>query len=379
MKKFTVPKICKSKSGWYVWFRYEGSHPIKLQKGINEIHDLDERFKKCELIVEAVHYKLKNGWIPDYSKNILQKKRLSDALDDAMIQIEGRLSKNTYDAYKSTVEFFKDALTALRFDRILAENFTRVHGKQCLEWIKNDRGWSNNSYNKNLKHIRAVYFEILEADQSNVNPFRDIKNLKVVKTVANVPPTDAEMVLICDELRAKNYGLYIYYMLVYNVGIRIEECRNLQIKHLDFSAKMIKLDAVITKTSKDRTVPMLGNLYELLKDYEGLDPELYVFGVWLMNGGRHSQRNWFLPNKFRVKEDTPNRQWNKLIKVGLGINVTMYSAKHKGADDKHEAGMTIQQICDIFGHSEKTMTERYMHSLKNLRMQEAMKVKMKVF
>lgn len=168
-------------------------------------------------------------------------------------------------------------------------------------------------------------------------------------------------------------------MLIYYCGIRPDELRNMKVKNLNFNERMIHLDAEFTKTSKNRAVPMLGNTYDLLKYYKDCDPEYYVFGTWVPNGGRHSHRNWFLPNPYQIKEDTPNKQWNQLIKKELEINKSLYSGKHKGADDKFAAGMDIKTICDIFGHSETQMTERYMHSLKSIRFEAAKKVKLKTF
>ncbi|CAA7197655.1 tyrosine-type recombinase/integrase [Chryseobacterium potabilaquae] len=230
-----------------------------------------------------------------------------------------------------------------------------------------------------MRLSRSIFHEVLEAEYTKTNPFNDIRNLKVVKNISNVPPTDEEMRLICAELRKENYGFYIFYMLIYYCGIRPEELRNLKIKQLNFKTRSIELDAEFTKTDKYRAVPMIGNSFELLKNYEGCNPEYYIFGTWVPNGGRHSRKNWFLPNPYQINEDTPNRQWNKLIKIGLGINKNLYSGKHKGADDKREAGMDIKTICTIFGHSEIEMTERYMHSLKVERLEAAKNVKLKIF
>ena len=110
-----------------------------------------------------------------------------------------------------------------------------------------------------------------------------------------------------------------------------------------------------------------------------INPEYYVFGTWLTNVGKHSRKKWFMPNPYQIKEDTPNKQWLQLIKKGLGIEKNLRTAKHKGADDKRRAGMDIKTICAIFGHSEEKMTERYMHSLKEERMEQARKIQLKEF
>lgn len=278
------------------------------------------------------------------------------------------------------MNFFCYAVKKLKFSQLKVGNFERSHAKAILEFLKKDKNWTNQNYNKHLGYLRSIFYEVLEADYIKFNPFSEIKNLKVVKTPANIPPpTDEEMQKICKELKYENYGFYIFYLIIYYCGIRPDELRNLKIKDLDFQNKSIILPKEITKTNKERVVPMLGNVFDLLENYRNLDENLFVFGTWVPNRGRHSCKNWFLPNEYQLKEDTPNKEWNKLIKKGLGIKKNLYSAKHKGADDKREAGMDIKTICAIFGHSEEKMTERYMHSLKSERLEQARNIKLKSF
>lgn len=378
---YTEPKLAKfpleTGKRWYVWFRFNGGNPIRIYTGLNQILSYNERLYEGNLMCRVIAAKLKSGWVPDKSKDILTKKNIITAFDEAIERIRENVSKNTFTAYSSAKNAFAEAIHAKKFNRMLAANFSRAHAKQCLEWLRNDRGWSNHSYNKNLGYIRSVFHEIIEAEQAQVNPFREIKNLKITKTTpANIPPTDEQMIMICDELKAKNYGFYVFYMLIYYCGLRPDECRNLQIKNIDFKNKLLHLKG--TKTG-DRTVPLLGNTYDLLISCKDHPKDFYVFGTWVNNGGRHSRKNWFSPNPYRLKEDTPNREWKRLIKDGLNLDLSLYSGKHKGADDKLEAGMDLQTICDIFGHSETKMTERYARRAKLDRFEKAKDVKMKEF
>lgn len=380
---WTIPKVKSYPPGidkkWYVWFRFNGGNPIIISYGLNKIPDYNERLHEANALADVIKDKLEKGWIPDNSFRTTKSCKVIEAINYGFEQKKVSVSKNTSDNFQSSVNFFCEAIRKLKFDKMLVANFERIHVKKVMEYLKKEKKWTNKNYNKHLGYLRSIFYEVLEAEYTSKNPFNDIRNLKVEKTFANIPPTDEEMDLICDQLQAKNYGFYIFYMLIYYCGIRPEELRNLKIKNLDFQNKMIYLDAEFTKTNKDRVVPMLGGIYGLLKFYKDCDHDHYVFGTWVPNGGRHSQKNWFLPNPYQIKEDTPNKQWNQLIKVELGINKSLYSGKHKGADDKFAAGMDIKTICDIFGHSETQMTERYMHSLKNIRFEEAKKVKLKTF
>ena len=59
-----------------------------------------------------------------------------------------------------------------------------------------------------------------------------MRNLKVEKKIANRPPTDKEMRMICEELKKKNYGFYRFYMLIYNCGLRPVEAVKLKVKNI---------------------------------------------------------------------------------------------------------------------------------------------------
>lgn len=379
---WTTPKVksfpLETGKEWYIWFRFNGV--LKFVKtGINKIPDYSDRLEESCILAEVLKERLEKGWVPDNSVKAIKSCRVIEAINYGFEQKKLSVKKNTADNFQSTVNFFTAAIKKLKFDKMIVANFDRSHAKAVLQYLKKEKSWTNKNYNKHLGYLRSMFYEVLEAEYTKTNPFNDIRNLKVVKNFSNIPPTDEEMKLICDELRAKNYGFYIFYMLIYYCGIRPEELRNLKVKQLNFITRSVELDSGFTKTDMDRIIPMLGHTYELLKSYKECDPEYYIFGTLVPNGGRHSQKNWFLPNRYQLKEDTPNKQWNKLIKKGLGINKNLYSGKHKGADDKRAAGMDIKTICAIFGHSEVEMTERYMHSLKMERLEAAKKVKLKIF
>lgn len=381
--RFTTPKVksypLESGKEWYVWFRFNGGNPIRIKTGLNKIQDYNERLEEANSLAEVLEEKLKKGWNPQCSENLLERITIHNAFNQAILRLKDKTSKNTYIAYSCTTRFFIEALKALKYDKMLSSNFSRAYAKKCLEWITKDRNWSGHAFNKNLGYIRSVFAEIIEAEQAETNPFREIKNMKVVKTPANTPPTDEEMVLICNELRKENFGLYILYMIEYHSGIRPAEQVEIQIKQLDFTNKMILLKGEDTKSKKFREVPMLGNMYDLLLPYKDENPEYYLFGTPSKKGGWMSRNGWFKPNPFKIRDDSPTKEWKRIIKDGLGLNINLYSGKHKGADDKREAGMSIKTICEIFGHSESKMTERYMRTLKLERFNEAKNIKMKIF
>ncbi len=384
MKNYwTTPKLKaypeNSDKEWYVWFRFNGK-PVQRKKGINKIFDLKERKLEGLALAEALRIRLEKGWIPKSAQNYTEKIDRKTILEVAELSFELKAKQvDEVKSYRTAINFFIKALKDLKMQHLNSHSFERSHAKRVLQHLKEKRGWTNQNHNKYLGLFRTILYEGLDLGYFKTNPFGEIRNLKVVKKLSNIPPTDEEMQLICQELKEKNYGFYVFFMVEYYCGIRPKELILLKIKDLDFENRYIKVQEENAKNDKFRKVPMIGNVYDLLITCKGLDEDFYVFGTWVPNGGRHSQKNWFAPNPYKLKQDTPNRQWKKLIKDGLGIDKNLYSGKHKGADDKLEAGMDLKTICSIFGHSETAMTERYAHSMSERRLEEAKKYNLKSF
>lgn len=53
-------------------------------------------------------------------------------------------------------------------------------------------------------------------------------------------------------------------------------------------------------------------------------------------------------------------------KTGLGINKHLYALKHTGADDKILAGIELDALRELYGHTSKLMTERYARKVKDI-------------
>jgi len=100
----------------------------------------------------------------------------------------------------------------------------------------------------------------------------------------------------------------------------------------------------------------------------------YVFGSPATVGrgwtGIKSKQFYFMPNAVRVKRDTLTKYWRQLIKIELGLDVDMYGLKYKSGDDRLLAGIRLETIQDIYGHSERQMTKGYLSKLQGVQMQE---------
>jgi len=369
MKKsiFTIPKVVKyddlSKS-WYVYFRYNGTK-ICFKKGINYIKNYNKRLAEANALRDALHDKLKKDWnplIPD-AFDTSSEMNLIEALDFALEKKKDTLAPKTYLGYRGSVEFVKTAIVALNLNYIPVVDTKRVHVKTILEKIKQQRKASNNSYNKYLDHFRAVLSELIQWDIIPINPANNIKNLPVAESRANIPATPQQHKIIKDHLQSLHSDFYNFIVTIFHTGIRPEEILKIQLFMIDMQSFQIVLPPEITKTNKERIVPINKHLFEIYKsmDFENLPKQFYLFGSFRQPGkGNVGAKLDFIPGPTKMKRDTATRRWESIVKIGLGFkDVNMYSNKHAGANAKILAGMDLDALRELYGHTSKLMTTKY--------------------
>lgn len=367
---FTKPKVVKYddlKESWYVYFRYSGKK-IVYKKGINYIKNYNKRLAEANALRDALYDKLKKGWnplIPDVYDTSTEM-TLIEALDFALEKKKDNIGRKTYLGYRSSVEFVKTAISGLNLNFIPVADVKRIHVKTILEKIKLDRKASNNSYNKYLDHFRAVLSELIQWDIIPINPANNIKNLPVAESRANIPATPKQHKIIKDHLQNSFPDFYNFIVTIFHTGIRPEEILKMKLSMIDMQRFQIILPAEITKTNKERIVPINKHLFDIYKsmEFDKLPKNYYLFGSFkepgLGNRGNNQFLKDFIPGPTHTNRDTATRRWETIVKKGLGFQeVNMYSNKHAGANAKILAGMDLDALRELYGHSSKLMTTKY--------------------
>lgn len=372
---WTVPKVVKYDNlakPWYVYFRYS-SKKFVFKKGINYYKTYKEREKEAHLLSQALHKKLKENWnpnVPELSYGDGRPMNIIEALDFAMEKRGPNISLNTKKHYDITVKFTKTAINSLGFQKLPISDTKRVHIKTIMEKIQKQRKWSNKAYNKNLGYLRAIIGELLEWDVIEFNPASKIKNLKTKKTNANITATDDQSEKIKELLQASWYNFYVYILAIFHTGMRPEEILQIKIGMIDLVNQEINLPPEITKTDIYRIVPINRFLASHLKNirFEGYPDDYYLFGT--LRGDKRNRgitpETDFIPAQDNLHSDTATKLWRKLIKIGLGIDVNMYSMKHLGADKKILAGVDLDALKELYGHTSKLTTLTYAKVVKEV-------------
>ena len=95
--------------------------------------------------------------------------------------------------------------------------------------------------------------------------------------------------------------------------------------------------------------------------------EFFPFGSNRLFSNRGLKKELdFVPGPKRITRDTATTLWRKLIKKDLGITANMYSLKHLGANKKILAGVELDALRELYGHTSKMMTLRYAKVVKEI-------------
>lgn len=385
---FTEPRLYQAANAWFVGFEIKNeltgqTKRIQSRRGVNYLKRKDEKIRHANALIKWWKEKLDSGWIPDEWSSDLPKHTLiypvtkfNDALDFALNNCV--VATKTLSGYRGTVKFFKEAAAALHMNMAI-KDVDRPHIMLMLKWIKEKRKWSNHAYNKHLGYICAVIARLLEWKVIKFNPAEKIKTLPVTETKKFVPYTDEEKKQIQEYLFANHYRFFVYLITIYHTGIRPKEILSLKIKDVDLDGAMITitpdLKAENSKTKKIRYVPINNHLMRFLREFEleNFPDHYYLFGSPFESGRGNNCHNkkvsgakhpdYFKPSKVQIKRDTVTKLWKEIVIDKLKIQKHLYAAKHTGADAKILAGIDLDTLKELYGHSSKFMTEKYVSVL----------------
>lgn len=371
-RKFTKPRLCKSKDGrWYVHFSYMGKVK-KYKKGINYLKNAKEKEVFGNALARDLYDKLKKGWNPFISEEVPQADDMYflNALDFAMNEKRERLAKNSFSNYSNNLKHIKKAITDLGLSHLKINDVKRFHIRAIIKRIKTKKRLSNHARNKYLSQLSAIMSELIDFDMIEYNPCHKIKSLPVGESNANRTATESEHAIIKNELNTKHPNFCKFVEMIYHTGIRPKEILSIKLSMINLETRDINLPPVITKSgTKRRDVVINDYMLNMFLDLklDAYPDYFYLFGSFRKSGcGNIGKFEDFIIGPTKLKRDTATKRWNKIVKKGLGIDINLYSYKHKGGDDKIISGVDLDSIRHQYGHSKKRMTEHYVKQIKGI-------------
>jgi len=377
---YTTPKIVKYddlSKPWFVYFRYD-KKLFRFKYGINYIQNFKERLLEAESLQAILLKKLKNGWNPNVPDifNEVNNYTIIEALDFALDKKKAVLAKKSISDYNCSLNFIKTAINELLLDNIPIVEVKRVHIKTILDKIKEQRTSTNNSYNKYLTHFGAILSELIQYDIIEFNPADKIKHLPTEESIFHNPASMKDIEKIKKELYSKDHNFYNFISVIFHLGIRPDEILQIKLSMIDFENEIITLIPKNTKGRKKyRVLPINKHLMQFFNEFEmqKLPKDFYLFGSFREPGkGNVGPKLDFIPGPTRIKVDTATKRWEKIVKLGLKINMTMYAMKKHGANMKLSSGISLEAISEQFGHTKLETTKIYTTMLNQINRNEVL-------
>jgi len=181
-------------------------------------------------------------------------------------------------------------------------------------------------------------------------PMENLPKGKKIKDEAARPINKIDLKIILHEIKKSDPQLYLACLFQYYVAIRPgNELRGLKIRDLDLYNNRVVVTDNTAKTVR-RTADVPKQLVDILFEYNvnRYDHDLFLFG----RGG--------IPSPVQLGKNTLRNRFNKYRdKLNFPKTYKFYSMKHSGGGALLDAGATIEEIRDHFGHTSIESTDHY--------------------
>lgn len=275
--------------------------------------------------------------------NQLQQEALNYALNN--------LSKGSYVIYKATFMHLLNTIGNKPLKSITGRDI-ELYKETRIKTVK------KTTCNIEIRTLKAIFNLALKWNWINSNPMKDVKEFKTPER-EHLSFSNDELTMILDNIK-EGYLLNIVKFALYS-GCRINEILNIQVKDLNFTEGIITIgnkEDFTTKSRKIRYIPISDKMSELLKDilkqkdniFTLHEPETYLFNN----------------NKIRFNKNHISKLFKKKLRLcGLPEKYHFHCLRHTFITNMVKAGLNINYIKQIAGHSDIKTTEKYVHICNN--------------
>jgi len=264
------------------------------------------------------------------------------------------------------------------FDTIMAQRIDAITGRDLDQirttWMQ--AGNKPSTVNRKMGSISGVFSRAVEWEYITAHPMAKVKQLKVdsMGLVRYLDEDENKRLRAAldarqNEMRAEResankwradrnqvqkqslLGLHFtdhikpMVLVSLNSGMRRGELFDLKWSSVNFVTKTITVAGDTTKTSETRHIPMNKEVVAVLEEWRKQSaPALYVF-----------------PNQEGGRFEDVKSAWLKLLERAEVIGFRWHDMRHDFASRLVMAGVPLNTVRDLLGHSDIKMTLRYAH------------------
>lgn len=266
------------------------------------------------------------------------------------LSLEKKYSEHTIRAYKADIEEFAQFLNK-KYSAVAMEKVQYSHIRSWVVDLVQSK-INARSINRKMASLKAYYKFLLVSLQIEKTPFLLHQPLKMEKKVI-VPFSVKEVSQVVDTMETTDFSSVrdkTIMELFYATGIRRSELINLKVSDIDWGQKQIK---VLGKRNKERLIPLIDNVLEVLKEYLEFRKEI------------SSEENFlFLTSK--GKKIYPELVY-RVVNSHFGVVTTKekkspHILRHAFATHLLDNGADLNAVKELLGHSSLSATQIYTNS-----------------
>jgi integrase/recombinase XerC len=256
-------------------------------------------------------------------------------------------------AYEKDITEFSD-FCEIHLD---LHSINEINYSSVRNWIVHlvDSDITNRSINRKVSSLKAYYKFLLKIEEIKVNPLLKHRTLKTAKKV-EIPFSESEMQKVLTQIPFSNdfVGLRdkLIIELLYITGMRRIELVNLRISDVDFSQKVLK---VLGKRNKERIIPLLDSLVDLMRNY--------LIERSSLIGDSGNEFIFLSKTGVKIYETLVYRVINHYFGlVSSKVKKSPHILRHTFATHLINKGADLNSVKELLGHSSLASTQVYTHN-----------------
>lgn len=385
LKPYTIPKLCKSKDGWYVYYRFRDErtgirHLFRVKGNLNREKNLRDRDRMARHMIADLTSILKEGTNPiigldDGTGQVVQYQQTE--LPRLLIQMldtkKGSIRHRSYQSYKYAIDALVKFLNEKRLQFIMPEKFTTEIALQFADWAVIKMKYKGKSFNGLIGFLRIMFNMLIDRGVITVNPFRKVRKMQE-ETGRNIAFSDRQKEQLKNHLQKHDPRMWLFVKFIYHCYIRPLELLRVRVRDIDLANRTIIIHSQIGKNKRQMAITIPDTFIDEVQamKLKNINPDYFLFGNKYKPYGKMDAKGGrspgsvcdLLPGETGASRNTISQRFSKVLKeLKFPKDHTLYSWKHTGVCDAHRAGVNIYDIMRQLRHHSLEQTLTYMKSM----------------